>query len=104
MSKRKLNDTARFQIAMLEALSSTCSKHMLQGRSDSAFTPVEINELISLTGSSHDEKEIQRFLYVLEGQKLVCPVPEGDLTSRHWRLTSEGLDTLKRARTFMNAA
>ncbi len=54
----------------------------------------EMEEIIQATGMN-DEREIQRYLFILEGQKLVTPLPEGDLTSKNWQITSHGLKTLK---------
>lgn len=42
-----------------------------------------------------DEKETWRLLYILEGQKLVAPVPTGDLTSRRWMITDSGVKAVK---------
>ena len=48
-----------------------------------------------------DEKETQRFLFILEGQKLVSPFPEGDFTSKIWQITSHGVQTLRQISTNM---
>lgn len=45
---------------------------------------------ISILTKLGNEKEALRNLYSLEGYKLAVPVPEGDLTSRHWALTELG--------------
>jgi predicted transcriptional regulator len=42
-----------------------------------------------------DEKDIQRSLYVLEGHKLVTPMPPGDFTSTSWCVTESGLSAVK---------
>jgi hypothetical protein len=44
---------------------------------------------------SHDEKDVQRSLYVLEGHKLVTPMPPGDFTSNSWCVTETGLSAVK---------
>lgn len=48
----------------------------------------QIQELSLLTG--HEEKDIQRSLYVLEGHKYVTPYPAGDFTSKVWCATDSG--------------
>jgi hypothetical protein len=48
-----------------------------------------------------DEKETQRFLFILEGQKLVTPFPEGDFTSKIWQITNQGMQTLKQISSTM---
>jgi hypothetical protein len=55
---------------------------------------IEINEITQLAGFS-DEKETQRFLFILEGHKLVAPFPEGDLTSRKWCITPTGQSAIQ---------
>ena len=59
-----------------------------------------IQEICRLTGYE-DEREMQRCLFILEGQKLVTPYPEGDFTSRTWQITKYGLLAIK---TFKEAA
>jgi hypothetical protein len=54
----------------------------------------QINEIAERSGL-RDEKEIQRYLYILEGQKLVSPFPEGDFTSKTWFITKDGMRALK---------
>lgn len=53
-----------------------------------------LHEIADLSGLK-DEKETQRYLFILEGQKLVSPCPKGDFTSRVWHITSEGMHTVK---------
>lgn len=55
---------------------------------------MEINEIAKKSGLN-DEKETQRYLYILEGHKLVTPKPEGDFTSKYWKITPDGLRVLK---------
>jgi len=60
-------------------------------------TPVscfKINEIAELSGIK-DERETQRYLYILEGHKLVTPLPPGDLTSKNWQITITGLKTVQ---------
>lgn len=55
---------------------------------------LQLNEISSKCGLK-DEKETQRHLFILEGQKLVTPLPEGDFTSRTWQITKTGLKAVK---------
>lgn len=48
-----------------------------------------ISEITERSGLE-DDRDVQRSLYILEGQKLVAPLPEGDFTSKHWQLTDDG--------------
>lgn len=54
----------------------------------------QINEIAEISGLK-DEKEVQRYLFILEGQKLVSPQPEGDFTSKNWAITKTGIKALK---------
>lgn len=54
----------------------------------------QINEIAELSGL-RDEKEIQRYLFILEGQKLVAPYPAGDFTSKTWHITKDGIRAVK---------
>lgn len=51
---------------------------------------LDINEIAAMSGV-RDEKETQRYLYILEGHKLVSPFPVGDFTSKMWFITDEGV-------------
>jgi len=42
-----------------------------------------------------DGEEVLRALYTLEGKRLVQPEPEGDFTSRHWKITPVGVRALE---------
>ena len=85
--KKRLTPSSMSQIQILSALAP-----------NSAPTPeprrLQINEIAELSGL-RDEKETQRFLFILEGQKLVSPFPEGDFTSKTWQITSQGVQTLR---------
>ncbi|MCB0338547.1 MAG: hypothetical protein KDD53_03035 [Bdellovibrionales bacterium] len=83
---RTLTDSHKTQIHVLSVL---C-------RDGSPATPrhFEIREIAEALGNN-DEKEVQRYLLILEGQKLVAPYPEGDFTSNRWCITQEGLRTAK---------
>lgn len=50
----------------------------------------EIAEIAEMSGLG-DEKETQRYLYILEGHKLVSPRPSGDFTSKIWAITEDGM-------------
>lgn len=81
---QQITESHTFQIKLLRVLSGD----------GAASRSLAINELVSLSGLP-DEKEVQRYLYILEGQKLVSPFPEGDFTSKTWRVTKEGLRAWK---------
>ncbi len=55
---------------------------------------LQIEEISEVTRLG-DEKEVQRILFILEGQKLVAPYPEGDFTSRIWHITPQGKSALR---------
>lgn len=86
-NKKKINHTYLNQINVLKILSQN-------GVVDSEPRPFQINEIADLSGLK-DERETQRYLFILEGQKLVSPFPAGDFTSRSWHITKHGLKTLK---------
>lgn len=54
----------------------------------------DIPTIAELSGVN-DEKEIQRYLYILEGHKLVAPHPPGDFTSKFWHITEDGMRAMK---------
>ena len=56
--------------------------------------PFQITEIAHNSGVK-DEKETQRYLFILEGQKLVSPYPAGDFTSRTWSITKHGMKAIK---------
>jgi hypothetical protein len=85
--KKKINDTYVHQINVLKALSSTTVV-------SSEPKQYQISEITEQSGLA-DERETQRYLFILEGQKLVSPFPEGDFTSKTWQITRHGLKTLK---------
>lgn len=83
-----LSDAHKNQISVLRAMAgegddpSVCSKLF------------HVNDIASGSGIN-DPKETQRYLFILEGQKLVVPNPEGDFTSSYWRVTKQGLQFMK---------
>ncbi|MBN8550581.1 MAG: hypothetical protein J0M12_14795 [Deltaproteobacteria bacterium] len=56
--------------------------------------PYQLAEIAELSGL-RDEREVQRYLFILEGQKLVSPHPAGDFTSKTWQITRDGMRALK---------
>lgn len=84
---RKLTDSHFNQINVLRSLSCDDSSNI----EPKQFQIDEISEKSGLK----DEKEVQRYLFILEGQKLVSPHPEGDFTSKTWKITRTGLKALK---------
>jgi hypothetical protein len=84
--KKRLSPSSVSQIQILHALASSADT--------SEPRRLEINEIAQRSGLV-DEKETQRFLFILEGQKLVSPFPEGDFTSKIWQITSQGVQTLR---------
>ncbi len=79
-----MSDTHRHQVAILKSMSAVTT-------SGSQYLISEITERSGIP----DEKEVQRYLYILEGQKLVTPIPEGDFTSKHWQITNDGQRALR---------
>jgi len=86
-SKKKITDVHLQQIRVLRTLSSSQATTIEPRR-------LQINEISQLAGLQ-DEKEVQRYLFILEGQKLVSPFPEGDFTSKTWFITRNGVRALK---------
>jgi hypothetical protein len=84
--KKRLSPSSVSQIQILHALASSPES--------SEPRRLEITEIAQRSGLV-DEKETQRFLFILEGQKLVTPFPEGDFTSKFWQITTQGVQTLR---------
>lgn len=84
-NKKVLSESHACQIRVLRALSS-------QGAAETKLYQME--EICDLSGM-RDEKEVLRYLYILEGQSLVSPHPAGDFTSKTWKVTAEGVRTWK---------
>ena len=95
MAKKKLNDTYANQINVLRIL---CQDGLIT-EEPKQYQISEITELSGLT----DERETQRYLFILEGQKLVSPFPSGDFTSKTWIITKQGLKTLRSIRRSLAA-
>lgn len=93
---RRLSESYVNQINVLESLSGEFSSNTESLASESS-RHFQISEIAEKTGLG-DEKEIQRYLFILEGQKLVAPHPEGDFTSKTWQITKNGRKALKTIR------
>lgn len=89
-SIRKLTESHMNQITVLRSM---VHPQNAEGQRTTQ-THLQIEEIVEVTGLD-DEKEVQRILFILEGQKLVAPYPEGDFTSRIWRVTTEGKKALR---------
>lgn len=92
--KNRLSQSSVNQIQILHALADS------QQNNVGAPPRLEILEITEKSGLA-DEKETQRFLFILEGQKLVAPFPEGDFTSKVWQITQQGRQTLQQISTAM---
>lgn len=93
--KKRLSPSSISQIQILNALASSSAGANIESRR------LEINEIAERSGL-RDEKETQRFLFILEGQKLVSPFPEGDFTSKVWQITNQGMQTLRQISSAMS--
>jgi hypothetical protein len=92
--RKRLTPASLNQIQILNALAHNSGQAQAEPRR------LQINEITQLSGLA-DEKETQRFLFILEGQKLVTPFPEGDFTSKIWQITNQGMQTLKQISSTM---
>lgn len=86
--KKRLSQSSVNQIQILHTLASSNTGAPNEPKR------LEILEITERSGLA-DEKETQRFLFILEGQKLVSPFPEGDFTSKVWQITQQGVQTLQ---------
>lgn len=84
---RHLSKTDRDQLSVLRVLSDEASS--------SDEKQYHISEITS-RAKLQDEKEVQRYLFILEGQKLVSPYPAGDFTSKTWAITKNGRSLVKK--------
>ncbi len=94
-------DAAKLQIAILEMLASQVTTDVV-GRFESP-SGTDIQEITRRIGLK-EILEVQRYLYILEGQQMVSPVPKGDLTSPVWSITSLGYAALEKLRHVLLAA
>lgn len=86
-TSRTLSEAHKRQIEILQVM----AEHISVAGQVRQF---EINELCTLS-TIKDEKEMTRYLLILEGQKLVSPYPEGNFTSSRWILTKEGARAIR---------
>ena len=86
-NKPLVNETHRQQISVLRILSGDIPAISNEPKA------LQIDEIAELGGL--DERETQRYLFILEGQKLVSPQPVGDFTSKTWQITRNGIRALK---------
>ncbi|MCB0317167.1 MAG: hypothetical protein KDD56_00315 [Bdellovibrionales bacterium] len=84
---KSLSDSHKNQLAVLKTLSARVES------SKDNTKHYDIHEIAQMSGLK-DEKEVQRYLYILEGQKLVSPHPEGDFTSKYWQITADGITVI----------
>jgi hypothetical protein len=94
-SIRQLSESYINQINVLKAMCTGGRGGETSGAQDpTAGVPcartLDVEQVAELSGLG-DEKEALRFLYILEGHKLVSPFPKGDFTSKTWQVTDEGL-------------
>ncbi len=94
-TSRKLTDSHLKQIHVLRAM----SKDIVIDKSTKKNKQYKIEE-INLNSGLNDERETQRYLFILEGQKLVSPFPEGDFTSKTWYITKRGMEAIKLVSNF----
>ncbi len=101
-NKKGLTDSHRHQIAVLRAMSLSLNANLSPVSVSKVITPTpetepkryQIHEIAEMSGL-RDEKETQRYLFILEGQKLVSPCPAGDFTSKTWHITKHGIKAIK---------
>ncbi|MCO6429763.1 MAG: hypothetical protein J5J00_02800 [Deltaproteobacteria bacterium] len=86
-TKKKIPDSYLNQISILKVLAQ-------EETSEQNPRQYQIHEIADMSGLK-DERETQRCLFILEGQKLVCPYPPGDFTSRSWHITKQGIKTFR---------
>lgn len=87
-TKTKTKEMYRNQIAVLRSLYSREPASLREPR------VLQIEEIAQRSGLK-DERETQRYLFILEGQKLVTPHPSGDFTSKNWQITDNGISALR---------
>ena len=93
-SMKNISDSYRSQILVLKAM---CSQH---GAPQPVVHPKHLSKQMDISAIAqasglNDEKETQRYLYILEGHKLVSPTPPGDFTSKYWHITEDGVRAVK---------
>lgn len=92
---RNMSDSYVNQLHVLRAMAKdTGAKDSSVKEISTHPKPFQITEIAHNSGVK-DEKETQRYLFILEGQKLVSPYPAGDFTSRTWSITKHGMKAIK---------
>ena len=86
---RKISDAYVNQINVLRVF----SKPPVRNTPAQAALEMQLEQIAHLSGQ--DERETQRCLFILEGQKLVTPLPPGDFTSKTWQITTDGVKALR---------
>ncbi len=74
-------------------------EYMYKDAEKQGLAPTEANYTVKIMAEGSklkNEDEILRFLYIMEGQKLVSPYPHGDFTSDFWCLTAYGEDIARK--------
>lgn len=94
-SIRQLSESYIHQINVLKAMCTGTKAGETGANQDGTAGVVrartlDVEQVAELSGLG-DDKEALRFLYILEGHKLVSPFPKGDFTSKTWQVTDEGL-------------
>ena len=97
MKTARMSDCDVRQIAILKALAGNTAAGPVVPRQ------VSMVEIAQASGLS-DEREVQRYLFILEGHKLVAPCPEGDFTSKIWQITADGISVVRSIRRATQAA
>ena len=88
--KSSLDDSHLNQIIILKSI---CALTFSKSTADIS-AGCQINEIAARSGLK-DEKEVLRYLFILEGQKLVAPCPDGDFTSKYWKITKDGVEAVR---------
>ncbi|RME57286.1 MAG: hypothetical protein D6780_08705 [Candidatus Dadabacteria bacterium] len=88
--QKKIDKSHLNQLKVLKAM-------FIASAPDFENSPVDISHIASLSGVN-DEDDVQRCLFILEGQRLVCPYPKGNFTSKQWLLTKEGVKVVQLAK------
>lgn len=81
------DDYNRRQLEIIQFMHKTAVTSEMQPE-EATYTVKEIASGSRLS----DPEEVLRTLYIMEGQRMVSPYPEGDFTASHWNLTSYGID------------
>lgn len=94
-------EAVKLQIAILEVLAARTS--ISKETKTEPQSAIDIKEIAKEVGLK-EINEVQRYLYIMEGQQLASPVPQGDLTSDVWCITARGYTALEKFRFVLLAA